>query len=124
MKALKLVFIIIPLMFACKGNQVPEDVLGKQKMILIMADLHVIDGYMATVLYTDTIRKKSKNLYATIFKTHKVSSEQYERSLRYYSITPAVLDSMYNGVQAILDEKEHKLNRSDIKKSSRIRTQK
>jgi len=37
---------------------------------------------------------------------------------------PALLDTMYNSVQAILDEKEHKLNRAEIKKPNRIQKQK
>ena len=85
-----------------------------------MADLHTMDGYMSTILYNDSTRRNSKNLYATIYKTHNTTPEVYEKSLKYYSMKPAMLDTMYNKVQAILDEKEHKLNRAEIKKPNRI----
>ncbi len=102
----------------------PKDIIDQKKMILIMADLHTMDGYMSTIIYNDTIRKNSKNLYATIYKTHNTTPALYEKSLKYYSMKPALLDTMYNKVQAILDEKEHKLNRADIEKPNRIQKQK
>jgi len=37
---------------------------------------------------------------------------------------PVLLDTMYNRVQAILDEKEHKLMNVEIKKQNRIQKQK
>jgi len=89
-----------------------------------MADLHTMDGYMSTIIYNDTIRRNSKNLYATIYKTHNTTPALYENSLKYYSMKPVLLDTMYNRVQAILDEKEHKLMNVEIKKQNRIQKQK
>ena len=124
MKAIKLLFFIIPLLFACEQKKMPEDIIDQKKMILIMADLHTMDGYMSTIIYNDTIRKNSKNLYATVYKSHKTTPALYEKSLKYYSMKPALLDTMYNSVQAILDEKEHKLNKAAIEKPKSIQKQK
>ncbi len=124
MKVIKLLFLIVPLLFACEQNKMPKDIIDQKRMILIMADLHTMDGYMSTIIYNDTIRKNSKNLYATIYKTHNTTPALYEKSLKYYSMKPALLDTMYNKVQAILDEKEHKLNRAEINKPNRIQKQK
>ncbi|HQT23567.1 MAG: hypothetical protein B7X86_00490 [Sphingobacteriales bacterium 17-39-43] len=124
MKVIKILFLFVPLLFACGQDKIPEDIIDRKKMILIMADLHTMDGYMSTIIYNDTIRKNSKNLYATVYKTHKTTPALYEKSLKYYSMKPALLDTMYNSVQAILDEKEHKLNRAEINKPNRIQKQK
>lgn len=124
MKVIKLLFLIVPLLFACEQKKMPKDIIDQKKMILIMADLHTMDGYMSTIIYNDTIRKNSKNLYATIYKTHNTTPALYEKSLKYYSMKPALLDTMYNKVQAILDEKEHKLNKAAIEKPNRIQKQK
>jgi len=124
MKVLKLLLLIAPLLFACEQRKVPKDIIDQQKMILIMADLHTMDGYMTTILYNDTIRRNSKNLYATIYKTHKTTPALYEKSLKYYSMKPALLDTMYNRVQTILQEKEHQLMNVEIKKTNRIQKQK
>ena len=124
MKVIKLLFLIVLLLFGCKQEKIPDDIIDQKKMILIMADLHTMDGYMSTIIYNDTTRKNSKNLYATIYKTHNTTAALYEKSLKYYSMKPALLDTMYNKVQAILDEKEHKLNRAEINKPNRIQKQK
>jgi hypothetical protein len=124
MKVIKALFLIVLLLFGCKQEKIPDDIIDQKKMILIMADLHTMDGYMSTIIYNDTIRKNNKNLYATIYKTHNTTPVLYEKSLKYYSMKPALLDTMYNKVQAILDEKEHKLNRAEIKKTNRIQKQK
>lgn len=124
MKVIKLLILIVPLLFACEQEKIPKDILDQKKMILIMADLHTMDGYMSTIIYNDTIRKNSKNHYATVYKTHKTTQALYEKSLKYYSMKPALLDTMYNSVQTILDEKEHKLNRAEINKTNRIQKQK
>jgi hypothetical protein len=124
MKVIKALFLIVLLLFGCKQEKIPDDIIDQKKMILIMADLHTMDGYMSTIIYNDTTRKNSKNLYATIYKTHNTTAALYEKSLKYYSMKPALLDTMYNSVQAILDEKEHKLNRAEIKKTNRIQKQK
>ncbi len=89
-----------------------------------MADLHTMDGYMSTIIYNDTIRRNNKNLYATIYKTHQTTPALFEKSLKYYSMKPALLDTMYNSVKAILDEKEHKLNSAEIEKPNMIQKQK
>lgn len=112
------------LLFACEQEDMPKDIIDQNKMILIMADLHIMDGYMSTIIYNDTIRKNNKNLYATIYKTHNTTPALYEKSLKYYSMKPALLDSMYNKVQAILDEKEHNLNSAEIRRQNRIQKQK
>jgi len=93
-------------------------------MILIMADLHTMDGYMSTIIYNDTLRQNNKHLYATIYKTYNITPELYEKSLKYYSMKPAMLDTMYNRVQAILDEKEHIINSAEIRKTNRTQNKK
>lgn len=71
-------------------------------MVKIMADLHTIDGYMASLMSTDTLRIAGKNYYAAVYKNHKISKSVFEKSLKYYSMQPVVLDSMYSRVDNIL----------------------
>lgn len=124
MKVINLLFLIVPFLFGCEQKNTPKDIIDQKKMILIMADLHTMDGYMSTILYNDTTRKNNRNLYATIYKTHNTTPALYEKSLKYYSMKPALLDTMYNSVQAILDEKEHKLNSAEIKRPDRTQQKK
>ncbi len=120
MKVFKILLFLVTLISACEPNNKPKDLIEEKKMILIMTDLHIMDGYMSTIVYNDTMRRNTKNLYATIYKTHNTTQQSYEESLKYYSRKPALLDTMYNKVQALIDEKEHKLHSAEIIPRKRI----
>lgn len=124
MKVFKILIFLVTLFYACEPDNKPKDLIEEKKMILIMTDLHIMDGYMSTIIYSDTTKRNAKNLYATIYKTHKTTQKSYEESLKYYSRKPALLDTMYNKVQALIDEKEHKLHTDEISKPNRIQKQK
>lgn len=84
-----------------------------------MADLHAMDGYMATMIYSDSMRVESRNFYATIYKNHNTSQALYDKSLKYYSMQPALLDTMYTRVEAILVKKEKKIQNAQNKKPNK-----
>ena len=116
MKELKLLIVGFIFFTACSSDKVPSDILNQQQMILVMADLHTMDGYMSSMLYSDSIKRESKNFYATIYKSHKTTEKLYDKSLKYYSMDPVLLDSMYSRVESILTEKERKIQNKLTKK--------
>jgi len=116
MKELKLLLVGFIFLTACSGEKVPADILNQQQMIMLMADLHTMDGYMSSMLYTDSIRRKSKDLYATIYSSHNTTEKLYDKSLRYYSMKPVLLDSMYSRVEFIMTEKERIIQNNLTKK--------
>jgi len=101
---------------SCSSEKKPSGIIEEDKMISIMTDLHIMDGYMSSLMYTDSVRIKGKNFYATIYDKHKVSPAEYESSLKYYSMKPVLLDSMYSKVERILTDKERKLTKEQINK--------
>jgi len=115
MKAFKLFILGLFLIVSCKDNELPKDLIEEQKMIKIIADLHIIDGYMATLVYTDSTRINGKNFYASVYKSHNTTKAEYEKSLKFYSMDPVRLDSMYNRVEDLLAVKERKLNKMQLK---------
>lgn len=115
MKRFKLFIIGLLLIAACKDNELPENLIDEQKMVRIIADLHIIDGYMASLVYNDSTRINGKNFYATVYKSHNTTRAEYEKSLKYYSLDPVRLDSMYNRVEDLLAAKERKLNKIQLK---------
>ena len=117
MKVFKLFILGLFLIISCRDNELPKDLIEEQKMIQIIADLHIIDGYMATLVYTDSTRINGKNFYATVYKSHKTTRAVYEKSLKYYSMDPVRLDSMYSLVENLLDNRERKLNKIQLKKT-------
>jgi hypothetical protein len=115
MKVIKVFFLGLLVIAACRDKDIPQNLIEEQKMVQIIADLHIIDGYMATLIYTDSTRINGKNFYATVYKSHNTTRAEYEKSLKYYSMNPVLLDSMYNHVEALLADKERKLNKIQLK---------
>lgn len=115
MKQLKKFLLTIFILTACQKNQPPDGVLDEQRMVSVLADLTVIDGYMSTLMYTDSLRISGKNFYATVYKHHNISKETFENSMKYYSSQPVLLDSMYSRVARKLEAKEKVLNKIQMK---------
>ena len=115
MKRLQLFIIPLLLLTACQKNKLPEGVLDEQRMINVLADLSVIDGYMSSLMYTDTLRIEGRSYYATVYKNHNISKEVFDKSLKYYSNQPVLLDSMYSKVTRKLEAKERFLNKIQMK---------
>lgn len=111
----KIAFLML-IAVSCSSEKKPSGIIEEDKMISIMTDLHIMDGYMSSLMYTDSVRIKGKNFYATIYDKHKVDPAEYERSLKYYSMKPVLLDSMYSKVERILTDKERKLTKEQINK--------
>ena len=115
MKQLQIFFLTFLLLTSCDSNKLPEGVLDEQKMVNVIADLTVIDGYMSSLMYTDTLRVEGKNFYATVYKNHNISKKVFDKSMKYYSAQPILLDSMYSKVNRKLEAKERVLNKIQAK---------
>ena len=115
MNKLQVLLFSLFLLTACQKNKLPEGVLDEQRMINVLADISVVDGYMSTLMYTDTLRIEGKNYYATVYKNHNISKEVFDKSLKYYSNQPVLLDSMYSKVTRKLEAKERFLNKIQMK---------
>lgn len=120
MKRFYLIILCCFFLSSCMDNNLPKDLIEEQKMIHIMSELHIIDGYMSSLTYTDSIRINGKNFYNTVYKNNGITKSQYENSLKHYSMDPVKLDSMYSDVQKILTAKEKKLNKNSLKKNPEL----
>ena len=108
---LQLLLISFCLLASCTNKKLPEGVLDERQMVNVLADLSVIDGYMASLMYTDSLRIKGKNYYATVYKNHNTTKAAFDKSMKYYSTQPVLLDSMYSKVNKKLEAKEKRLNK-------------
>ena len=111
MKRLYFLLLTLLILTSCNQSKLPEGVLDEQRMINVLADLSVIDGYMSSLMYTDTLRIEGRSYYATVYKNHNISKAVFDKSLKYYSNQPVLLDSMYSKVTRKLEAKERYLNK-------------
>jgi len=115
MKGFYLFILCLLFLGSCKDGNLPKDLIEEQKMIQIMSELHIIDGYMSSLSYTDSIRINGKNFYNTVYKNNGITKTQYEKSLKHYSMDPVKLDSMYSDVIELISYKEEMFNKKPSK---------
>ena len=93
MKYFPAFFLLLILLFSCARKE-NKNVLPENKLREVMWDLIRADQYVADYLMRDSTRNKkdeSMKLYEEIFHLHKISRDQFKRSLAYYSSQPDLL---------------------------------
>lgn len=108
-------FFMTALLFSCgEGNHVndnPESVnvdsiIGPEKMVLLMADIHVAEAGLLIERKSDLSSAKPLWMYAQIFHKHHVSQYRYDESLKYYRSNPEQFNKIYEGVIRNLEERQ------------------
>jgi hypothetical protein len=94
---------LFPLLFVfCLSCSEKEEAhLPPAKMQQILYDIHLAEAYSTMALRDSTHRRSERNIdslalyYATIFRHHKLSAAEFNRSLDWYKQHPEELDSIY-----------------------------
>ncbi len=95
---------------ACNQNTPPKGVVEREKMLDVMVDMQLTDAYLNQVYNTDTMKMQAHSRYNYIFKKFKIDSANFSNSLKYYSKTPTVLDSMFSQVSDSLTRLQKSLS--------------
>jgi hypothetical protein len=104
MKRLIPVFLILIFFIACTRRAPKQGIIERDKMVGILIDIHLVDGYLTTFVQADTLKQKASNLYTAVYKHHKIDSLTYKKSLEYYSRDPKLLDTIYHQVGEKLEQ--------------------
>lgn len=122
-KHLTLFFSALFMLIACKSEQKPNNLIEKDKMIKLMADIHLVDGSLAAQMIPDSLYKYGTGKYRLLFKQYGVDSGMVKKSLRYYAAKPNELIEIYNGIEKIITGKtdslskvQHKADADEVKK--------
>ena len=105
-----LIVLLLLCCFACSNpNKVPKDVLGADKMQVVLWDLIRADELaQVTKDSAQNITEKSLVLYEQVFAIHKTSRGEIDKSIQWYQHHPDVLkpilDSLNRKAQLILQE--------------------
>ncbi|WP_166637758.1 DUF4296 domain-containing protein [Sphingobacterium paludis] len=106
------------LLISCKKSA-PEGILPEKKMADLMADVHLLDGYLNT-LPIDSSRKVIDGLYAEVFGNYGIDSAQFTRNLRYYLGNPTVAKKVYGQVNDKLTNLDRTYRVHDSLENARI----
>ncbi len=91
---------------SCNNNkEVPEGVLEREKFIEILSDVQIFESM------NQFIRNKETNFdidytYRWMFEHYKVTREDFENSINYYSKDPGEFESIYDEVIIRVSEKQ------------------
>ena len=95
------ILIFLSLIFiACESNEVsiPDDVIDREEMVLILADIHIAEATSNYKLLNDSVKTNINIYYSDIFKKHNITSEQYKTSYDFYLEHPQLFNRMYDEV--------------------------
>ena len=102
-------FFVLIFLVACARQHVPEGIIDNDKMVSVLTDIHLVDSYVSSAAY-DTTTQPAKNYYKVVYEKYKIDSVEFQKSLRYYSRQPELLDTMYYQVLQKLERKERREN--------------
>ena len=103
---------------SCNNKKVPKGILQNREMVFVLTDIHLIDSYVSTSGNYNPAKQPVKNYYKAIYNRYLTDSAQFQKSLRYYSSNPKVLDTIYHQVLQRLNQYEKMEIVKELKKSS------
>lgn len=113
-------FFLMPLfLFSCKGDSAPKGIIGHDRMVSLLTEVHLIDGRMYGVYQSqDSINKYSTSRYDALFKRYGTDSATFKKSLKYYTFHPTELAKMYDAITETLKQKTDSMNKIQRKEDS------
>lgn len=102
--ALCVVFVVSSCGQEEKQVAVPSDILPKEKMAQVITGIHIAEAEANMQKLPDLPALQAgsasteKSSFENIFKKHKITKEQYEKSLSFYIDHPELLDQVYEKV--------------------------
>jgi hypothetical protein len=122
----RLFFSVLIFLIACKGNKIPDGVLGQDEMTNLLTDIHIVDGGMYNVMQMpDSLYKYGTDKYLIVFKKYHTDSVQFRKSFKYYTDNPEKLEAIYEQITKNIKLKSDSLNKlstGKIAKDNKRRT--
>ena len=100
---------ILFFIFSCKQaeEKIPSDILSKEKMVKVLVDIHLAEANVTIKnLAGDDANKLATAYYQHIYKSHRISKEEFKKSFLFYSQHPQLLEKIYDEVLSELSKKQ------------------
>ncbi len=98
---------LVLILLSCfsKKEKIPANIIKKEKMIQLIADIEITQGFIKLKNSSkDSIDIKA--LYLSNFNHYQVTQNQFNKSLKYYSANPKQLEEIYKKVIVLLSKKQ------------------
>lgn len=99
---------VLFLVSCTKEVEIPKDILGKEKMVKILVDIHLAEARVSVKnLPSDTSKKLFDAYQMAIYKAHTTDSTKFKKSYRYYlNENVKKMDEIYAAVVDTLGARE------------------
>jgi uncharacterized protein DUF4296 len=124
MKKLFLLSLVLTFIFACRrGEQIPNNVLSKEKMQAVMWDMMNASQYLSLyVLGKDSVDKTAETvrIYGQVFQVNQITKAQFEKSYEYYRDHPALMKVIMDSLNRRQTYTVEKFQRDTVRKKMGI----
>ncbi|AMR33024.1 hypothetical protein A0256_17160 [Mucilaginibacter sp. PAMC 26640] len=118
-KHIILFFSVLLFLTACGGDKTPDGIIPEPQMTSLLTDVHLADGALYTIPQVpDSLYKYGTAKYVAVFKKHRVTAQQFDKSFKYYTTQPEQLADIYNQIAANIKNKTDSLNKSNTPKTN------
>jgi hypothetical protein len=103
-------FLFVITLTSCSKNQevIPDAVLKRDKMVLILSDMHLLEAQaqMSNYNQNDSAKLIVASAYKDIFLKNKVDAKKFQRSYEYYQVRPELMSEIYKEVLTELSRRQ------------------
>ena len=118
-KHISLFFSALLFFVACKSDKTPPGIIKQEKMTSLLIAIHIVDGSVYNIdPQPDSLYKLATGRYKATFKNFGTDTATFNRSLRYYSQHPDLMEAMYTDIIKKLGFKQDSLNK-EIQKQNK-----
>jgi hypothetical protein len=112
---MKIISFILSLILLSCGNpktEIPQDILSENSFIILLKDIHLAEAKFE--LHKTKGMENAKNElahnYSTIYETHEITPDDFDKTLAYYAQHPEQLEKIYTSVLEQLTKDKTILN--------------
>lgn len=119
LKYITFFFSVSVFLFACKANKTVDGIISHDRMVRLLAEVHIFDGGLYTIKQEpDSLYKYGTGKYVALFKKYHTDSVQFKKSLSYYATQPLELQKIYDQIMFVLKQKTDSVNKIQIKQNA------
>jgi hypothetical protein len=107
-----LLLVFLAVLFSCSRDKKKPVILTQPQMERIIWDIMQVDEYANSYISLDSLKDLNKErlqLYLKVFQLHKVSKDDFNASLKYYSSKPDLMKVIFDSLSSKGESQRRKL---------------
>ncbi|MDB4126627.1 DUF4296 domain-containing protein [Flavobacteriales bacterium] len=112
---MKIISFILSLILLSCGNpktEIPQDILSENSFINLLKDIHLAEAKfeLHKIKGMENAKNELAHNYSTIYETHEITPDDFDKTLAYYAQHPEQLEKIYTSVLEQLTKDKTILN--------------